>query len=123
MRSAASRKAIIAFERPSYQSDGYGNDRGSFEEIFRCYGRLVPRTGGEAINAARLGGVQPYSIEVRSSDRVREVDSSWRLKIISCTGFGMVRTGSLFNIRSVVNPDQRGRWIELLAETGRSVAT
>jgi head-tail adaptor len=123
MRAAGSRKAVVAFERLEYQTDGFGNDRGAFEEVFQVHARLEPRLGGEAVRASRLGGVQPWTIEVRATPRVRAVDESWRIRVVSNNGFGLIREGSILNIRSMVNVDQRGRWIEFLADTGTSVAT
>lgn len=117
MRSAASRRSILAFEERPHLSDGFGNTRArDFAESFRVRGSIRPKLGGEEVTASRLAGRQPSVIEVRSSDETRRVDESWRIRDIT-------NGGTIYNIRSKVDVMQRDRWIEFLCDSGKAVAT
>ncbi len=108
---AGSLSERVTFERRDAIPDGYGNEiSGPFQPIFTEPARLQPRTGSEPVIAARLTGVQPYTLTVRSSTRTREVTPAWRAK--------NARTGATYNIKAITNPDERGRYIEMLVVEG-----
>jgi hypothetical protein len=94
----------------------YGTTEGEYPDTpeFTCAANIKPRLGGESVLAARLTGTNLVNITVWRSSDTAQVDTSWRLKD--------ERTGVLYNIRSVIDPDehtaQHGRWLELLCERG-----
>lgn len=115
MRAATSKRNFLIFQRPSFESDGYGNTRGDFEDIFTARGAIRFKFGGEHVTASRLAGVQPLTIEIRSTAMSRLVDESWRVHDRTAMKY--------YNVRSIVNPDGRNRWIEILCDSGRGAAT
>lgn len=107
-------RSRVTFAQRAATSDGYGNALGDWADQFTVAARIQPRLGGEAVLAARLQGTQPVTIRVRQSSQTREIDATWRAID--------ARKGTVFNIRSVVDPyehtAEHGRWIDILAEAG-----
>lgn len=103
-------KHSIAFQTHAVIDDGYGNRRGAFATQFTVRARIEPRLGGEAVLAARLTGRNMANITVRASANTRTVAPEWRA-IDS-------RTGEVWNVRSVIDPDDRRMFIEMLVEKG-----
>jgi head-tail adaptor len=68
------------------------------------------KLGGENVTAARLAGQQPWLIVVRQSAETRQVTTDWRARD--------VRAGTLFNIRSIADPDAGRTWFEILCQSG-----
>jgi len=114
MRGSNSLRDRIAFERRVVASDGYGSRQGAFEQVFACDAQVRAKLGGEAVIASRLAGTQPVSITVRWSPRTAAVTPDWRAR--------NVRTGTIYNIRTVVDPEQHtaqhGQWLEMTCEAG-----
>jgi head-tail adaptor len=110
--SAGPLRERIRFERRAAASgDGYGNFEGAWATLVEAVAsRVRPIRGGESVMAARLTGVTTYEITVRSSIATRGV----------APGDRAVREsdGATFNIRAIVNPDERDRYIALTCETG-----
>ena len=73
---------------------------------------MRPRTGGESVDAARLGGKQPYVVTVRNTSQTRQITTAWRLVD--------ARDGSrVFAIVSPpADPDGKNQWLEFLATEG-----
>lgn len=108
---AGSLSERITFSRREEVDDGFGNPiAGPWTDQFTEPARLQPRTGSEPVIAARLTGVQPYTLTVRSSTRTREVTPAWRAK--------NARNGALYNIKAITNPDERNAWLEMLITEG-----
>jgi len=106
-----------AFSRPDAISDEYGNVSTGWQEMFTVAANITPRLGGEAVDAARLAGRQPVIIRVRKSPDTAQIRTDW--KAVN------VRTGTAYNIRTAVDPnqgdEQHGKWIDMLAEAGVAV--
>lgn len=101
----------VAFERRAVADDGFGNETaGEFGEAFRVAARIKPARGGETVQAARLAGRQPVVVTVRCSSDTRRVTTDWRVRD--------VRAGVIYNIRSIVNPDERGAYFDMECEAG-----
>lgn len=107
-----------ARERLKFQSrrttatDAYGNSQANFVDRFPAYASVRPLRGGsEPVIGARLTGVQPVVIRVRSSSLTRLIATDWR-------AVDERDASKVYNIRAVSNPDQRNREIEILAEAG-----
>jgi head-tail adaptor len=98
------------------ESPDYGNTIGDFETeaSLTVAANIKPRLGGEAVLAGRLEGRKFVSITIRRSVSSAEITEDWRAKD--------ERVGTIFNIRSVIDPYQhtadRNKWIELLCEEG-----
>lgn len=107
---AGSLSARVTFQRRIETDDGLGNVESGWVDQFDEPCRLVFRTGSEPVIAARLSGVQPFSMTVRSSDRTRSVTPAWRAV--------NAHTGVEYNIATVANVDERNQWLELLVTSG-----
>lgn len=79
-RAAGRLKQRVAFEQRVTQSDGYGNKRGAFAEIFRCSAGFETESGRETVLGARLEGRQTMSVRVRSYPNTLLVTSDWRMR-------------------------------------------
>lgn len=108
---AGSLSEVVAFQVRSEADDGYGNPvTGDFATQFTEPARLRPLKGSEPVLAARLTGVQPFLLVVRGSARTRAVTPAWRAV--------NARTGAVYNIATVANPDERNAWLEMLVTEG-----
>lgn len=104
----------IHFQTRTEVDDGYGNPiSGPFETVFTEPARLKPGLGSETVIAARLTGTQPYTVTVRSSTRTRTVHTGWQL-------VDARNPSRTFNIKSLVNPDEHGRYIDLVVVEGEA---
>ncbi len=94
----------------------YGNSETEFpaEPEFTCRANIKPRLGGESVLASRLTGTNLVNITVRQSINTAMVDTAWRAKD--------ERSGEIFNIRSIIDPDEdtpnHGCFWEMLCEKG-----
>ena len=109
---AGSLSERVVFCEPNMTPDGYGGITQGYVERFTDAARLTPRMGGEAVQAARLAGTQPYSLVVRSHTATRAVTPEWRVR--------NVRTNATYNIRAVSNPDERNQYLEMLIVAGEA---
>ena len=96
----------IGFEAEVEGEDGYGGVVVGFAEQFVEAARLEPRVGSESVIAARLQGLQPYTMTIRSNERTRTITPAWRAR-------GYV-PGALAAMQSTVNLAARNPWIALL---------
>ena len=102
----------LHFQKREVVDDSYGNEvAGPFETVFTTAAELIPLRGGEPVQAARLVGVQPYTVRIRSCAAASEVTPSWR--IVDARNASRV-----MNIRTVTNPDQKNAWLDLLVDDG-----
>ena len=102
----------VAFLEPDNIDDGYGGTTQGYVERFQDAARLQPRMGSETVIASRLHGVQPYTLTVRSSTATRAVTPAWRVR--------NVRSGREYNIKTVVNSDERNAYLEMLVVEGEA---
>lgn len=104
----------VAFEyRAAAADDGYGNEiAGDWTVACTFAARIKPSRGAETVQAARLAGKEPVVITVRSCSDTRAVTTDWRVRDI--------RKGSIYNIRSIVNPDEKNAYLDM--ECDRDVA-
>lgn len=100
----------IAFDKRIEVGDAYGNTQSSFEEQFIVAAKVQAKFGGEAVTAARLTGQQPVTIVVRQTVQSLLITTAWRARD--------VRTGTEYAIRSIVDPDDRRAYLEILTQTG-----
>lgn len=100
----------VAFDRRASVPDGYGNTQIGFEEQFVVSARVQVRLGGEAMIAGYLQDRQPVMITIRQNAQTRAIKENWRARD--------VRSGALYAIRSIADPDGQGEWLDILALTG-----
>ncbi|PBB93221.1 head-tail adaptor protein [Mesorhizobium sp. WSM3864] len=112
----------VVFQRRSVVQDEYGNDvTGDFADVFSISARLQPKFGAdvETETAARLAALQPYNLTVRSCADTRAVTPAWRA-YDARKGLVGGKPLRFFNIKTIVNPDERGAMVEMLVVEGES---
>jgi head-tail adaptor len=72
--------------------------------------RIKSLTGTEAVMEGRLNGVTAYELTVRSSSKTAAIKQYWRAV--------NTRNGMTFNISAIVNPDERGKYLIMTAQSG-----
>lgn len=102
----------IGFYRRVDIDDGAGNIQSGFAEapFFQAQANVRPKLGGESVQAGRLAGSNLVNITVRYSSNAALVTTDWRARD--------ERSGVIYNIRSIIDPDKRKRWLEMLCEEG-----
>lgn len=119
-RGAGALRERVIFQRRGETPDGSGNEiTGEWTDQFEEAARLQPRLAGEAVIAARLTGVQPYILTVRSSRRTRDVTTAWRA--YDARG-GVDPNGDprrSFAIQSIANVDEKNQYIDFLVAEGQ----
>lgn len=105
-----SKRHRVAFEQRAVTSDGYGGQRGAFEEQFLRWAEFIPRFGGEEVMEARLAGRQPVTMILRRDADTRLIETDWRVRDVA--------SGDYYNIRSIVDPEDRRNDRDLLCEKG-----
>lgn len=109
----------LTFQRREQISDEWGGTRGEWVDQFTVPGRLEPRYGSnaESVMAARMQSMQPYNLTIRGSSAARQITASWRAYDARAGKTGD-KPNRVFGIKTVVNPDERGQYIEMLAIEG-----
>ena len=100
----------IAFDKRQDVDDGYGNTKSDFVEQFVVWAGVQAKFGGEAVTAARLTGQQPVTITVRQSSQTNQIEPEWRARD--------AKSGEVYAIRSIVDPDDSRAYWEILTQTG-----
>lgn len=111
MTQAGQLKHRIAFDKRTLADDDYGNKvSGPFTEQFVVAAFMQARFGGESVMAARLTGQQPVTVTVRQSAQTRLIATDWQIRD--------TRTGAVYAIRSIADPDDARVWFEILCQSG-----
>lgn len=109
--SGAMRQKVF-FQRRAIVDDGFGNEvSGDFETVFTDAAEFIPLRGGESVMGARLTGIQPYIVRVRSSIATRAVDASWQI-VDARTGRAMAITAPPANM------DQKNAFLDIMVSDG-----
>lgn len=108
----------VRFERRATTAgDGHGNFEGEWGPLGTVvWAKIKPMGGNEEVLAARLTGVQPSEITVRWSALLAEGEG----RLTTADRAVDVRTGDIFAIRSIENPDMRRRFLRILVSTGEA---
>ena len=114
MTSSGDLRHLVAFDKreeinPDY-TDDFGNTESVFMEQFAASASIRAKLGGETVVAARLTGQNTVNITVRQSTRTRAIGTDWQARD--------VREGITYAISSIIDPDDSGAWLEILAQTG-----
>lgn len=106
----------VTFAERNTIEDAYGNVSTGWLDRFTVSANIIPRLGGEAVEAARLAGRQPVIIRVRKSPDTVKIKTDWK----ATDG-----AGNIYNIRTAIDPylgDNRfGFFIDMMAESGVAV--
>lgn len=118
-RGAGSLNCRLTFQVRQEVNDGFGGTRGEWVDQFTVPGRLEPRYGSnaESVMAARMQSMQPYNLTIRGSTAARQVTASWRAYDARAGKTGD-KPNRVFGIKTIVNPGERGQYIEMLAVEG-----
>ncbi len=111
-KGAGALRERVTFMRLDEIPDDYGGVTTGYVDVFPDAARLQPKLGSETVMAGRLQGVQPYLLTVRSSSSTRQVTPAWRVR--------NDRSGRTYNIKTVVNPDERNAMLEMLVVEGEA---
>ncbi|WP_025091077.1 head-tail adaptor protein [Brucella intermedia] len=116
---AGSLNCRLTFQRREQISDEWGGTRGEWVDQFTVPGRLEPRYGSnsESLMAARMQSMQPYNLTIRGSTAARQVTASWRAYDARAGKTGD-KPNRVFGIKTVVNPDERDAYLEMLVVEG-----
>lgn len=98
-------KRRVVIEQPVDAADAQGGFTRSWQTLASVWAELLPLSGREALTDERLNASATYRVVMRYR---ADVDASKRLK------FG----ARIFNIRSVIVPEEAKRTLELLVEEG-----
>jgi head-tail adaptor len=120
MTTAGELRHRIAFDKRQQVDpdapDDLGNTQSDFVEQFVVSAKVQAKFGGEAVTAARLTGQQPVTIVVRQSSKTLLICTDWRARNVRSDADPTKQT--TYAIRSIVDPDDGGAWLELLCQTG-----
>ncbi len=81
---------------------GYTLTWGDFATV---WGRIEPLTGTERLRAMQLESRISHRVTIRH-----------RAGVIA--GMRLLHSGRAFNVRAVIDPDERRHWLELMCEEG-----
>lgn len=109
--SAGCLREKISFQVKVTSPDDYGNEQTEWQTQFTAAAELIPLKGGEPVIAARLTGVQPYIIRIRSHPAARDVTTAYR-------AVDARNPSRMFNITSAANIDQKNAYIDMMATQG-----
>jgi SPP1 family predicted phage head-tail adaptor len=110
MASTGSMRHRITFDCLGAVDDGYGNTQSGWVEKFTVWAEVKPKLGGETLLAARLQSQNMVTITVRQSPNTSLVQTDWRARD--------VREGKEYAIKSIIDPDDGGAWLEMLCQIG-----
>ncbi|MBV9549302.1 MAG: head-tail adaptor protein [Alphaproteobacteria bacterium] len=103
-------RAKLHFQKRVRCDDGHGNVRGDWQTQFTCRARLSPLHGSEAVQGARLEGLQPYAVTIRYSFAAASITTAWRIVDAN-------NPDRSFNITAAAT-DERRQWIQIMATSG-----
>lgn len=95
----------LTVQRPDRTADVGGGATITWTDVARVWGAVEPISGRETVVAERQQATVTHKVTLRY-----RADLDARMRIL----FG----SRSFNIRSLVNPDERGRWLICLCEEG-----
>lgn len=110
MTRAASLRHKITFDKRADVDDGYGNTQAGWAEQFTVRGEVRAKLGGETVTAARLQAQNTVTITLRQSNQTRLIREDWRARDQA--------EGIEYAIKSIIDPDDGGAWLEMLCQTG-----
>lgn len=111
-KSPAELTEAVRFERRRDVDDGYGNTKGDWQTLIeKRRAKLHPTRGGEAVQAARLQGVQSWDCWVRFDSETRQLTSDDR-------AVDLADARRTFAIRFVGDLEGTRTWLFVQLEAG-----
>lgn len=107
------KREMVSFLRHPPGGDGLGNPNDGPPELL-CgpfHARLRPINGREEVLAQKLSGVQPFELVVNYCAATAGVLTTDIAK--------NTRTGVLYDITSIQNPDERKRELSMIVKAGK----
>lgn len=98
----------VTFEEPVAIADGAGGHATEWMWPLTVWGAIMPERGRERLQAGRLESPVAGILRIRSSSQVRTITEAHRATI----------DGVPYQIRSIVNPDSRGKYLDMVVERG-----
>jgi SPP1 family predicted phage head-tail adaptor len=98
----------LTIEMPAPQPDGHGGQGDPWRTpttLARVWGRVEPLRGRERLHGMQLEAGVTHRVTIRYRD---DVTARHRLRL----------RARVFNIRAVIDPEERHRFLELLCEEG-----
>lgn len=100
------------FQRESAGADAFGNvTQGTWATLTEVWAKFTPERSRERLEAGRMESAVSGTLTVRSTATTRGITEADRVVFRSET----------YNIRAIINPDQRGRFLEMAVERGVAV--
>lgn len=129
MTLAGELRERVRFERRRENGDdGYGNVQYEWQRIAGpMTARIKPARGGEQVLADRLSGVEVFEIIVRWFSKTRITDPGYPPLPKGTIEGGPLdpgdrcvneRSGAIYNIRSITNPDEQHEFLSIIAQSG-----
>lgn len=101
----------VAFEARDSVDDGAGNTvSGPWVVQFVRWARVLDMRGNEQMEDGKLRGVQSVTITIRGMGKITPITNDWRARHI--------KTGKVYNIRSISNTDERRKYFDITADEG-----
>lgn len=104
---AGSLNKRATFQKLTTVSDGAGGTTKTWADFTTVWAQYSPERAREKIQQGRIADNQAGALRVRSSTKTRQIDATYRVML----------DGATYNVRSVINPDQRNDMIEFAIET------
>lgn len=106
--SAGQRNKRVTFQRKDKVPDGGGGFAPGWAKLITVSARFKPERGRERVETGRVSAELTGVLTVRSSKNTRQITTADRVLI----------RGVPYQIRSIDNPDQRDRDLEMTVERG-----
>jgi len=91
--------------------DGGGGSPKEWVPALTVWGQLMPERGREILAAGRLESSAGAVLKIRATAAARAIDASYKATI----------DGVDHQLRSISNPDQRNRFLEIVLEVGVAI--
>ena len=95
----------LALQEETRGADAGGGYTLTWSDIATVWGRVEPLTGAERLQAMRLESRVSHRVTIRHRTGVS-------------AGMRLLHDGRALNIRTVIDPDERRHWLELMCEEG-----
>ena len=95
----------VSLQRKDIVSDGVGGSTVAWTEYATPWTKITPKTGGEKVYLNRLNASGLSTVVMRYRSDISESDK-------------LVYRGNEFQIRSIINVEERDRYTELTIERG-----
>lgn len=95
----------LALQEETRSADSGGGYTLIWSGVATVWGRIEPLTGAERLQAMQLESRVSHRVTIRHRTGVS-------------AGMRLLHNGRALNIRTVIDPDERRHWLELMCEEG-----